>query len=152
MKSSVLRHCQACSQNIGLSEYQMRTSHLWTAPSPARGREAGGRQTDKKGTISAPEMASSTKLHAASQLLTKTSWDSGWLTSTEGRSQRSAPQKTHSTPETNQVAGMEAAIRCTPYLGKVRSRSTWSPELLGPGKGTKRRPNRVCAFVEYPRN
>ena len=26
-----------------------------------------------------------------------------------------------------------------------------SPELLRPGKGTKCRPNQVCAFVEYPR-
>ena len=35
--------------------------------------------------------------------------------------------------------------------GRVRSPSTWLPELLKPGRGTKRRPNRVCAFVEYPR-
>ena len=81
MKSSVLRHCQACSQNIGLSEYQRRTSHLWTAPSPARGREAGERQPEQKGTISAPETASSTKLCAGSQLLTKSSWVPGRLTS-----------------------------------------------------------------------
>ena len=36
-------------------------------------------------------------------------------------------------------------IRCTAHLGRVRSPSTWSPELLGPGKGTKHRPNQVCA-------
>ena len=42
-------------------------------------------------------------------------------------------------------------IRCTAHLGRVRSPSTWSPELLGPGKGTKHRPNQICAFVEYPR-
>ena len=27
--------------------------------------------------------------------------------------------------------------------------NTWSPELLGPGKGTKRRPKQVCASEEY---
>ena len=35
---------------------------------------------------------------------------------------------------------------------QLRSPNTSSPELLGPGKGTKRRPIRVCAFVEYLRN
>ena len=27
---------------------------------------------------------------------------------------------------------------------RVQSPSTWSPELLGPEKGTKRRPNTLC--------
>ena len=40
MKSPNLRHCQACSQNKGLSEYQRRDSPLRTGPSPAGGREA----------------------------------------------------------------------------------------------------------------
>ena len=35
--------------------------------------------------------------------------------------------------------------------GMVHSPSTWSPELLRPGKSTKHRSNWVCAFVEYPR-
>ena len=35
-----------------------------------------------KGAISTPEMASSTKLRAGFQLLAKSSWDPGWLTST----------------------------------------------------------------------
>ena len=33
---------------------------------------------------------------------------------------------------------------------RLCSPNTSSPELLGPGKGTKRRPNQVCAFEEYP--
>ena len=32
-----------------------------------------------------------------------------------------------------------------------RSPNTWSPELLGPGKGTKCRPNWVCASEELPK-
>ena len=42
-------------------------------------------------------------------------------------------------------------IRCTAHLGRVCLPSTWSPELLGPEKGTKHRPNQICAFVEYLR-
>ena len=33
---------------------------------------------------------------------------------------------------------------------RPRSPNTWSPELLGPGKGTKRRPNQVCASEDCP--
>ena len=32
------------------------------------------------------------------------------------QSEISSPEETHSTPETNRVAGMEAAIRCSPQL------------------------------------
>ena len=77
----------------------------------------------------------------------------------EGHSQRSDPRRdtrhtwegcTHCHPG-NPAAGTGEVIRCTLYLGRLCSPSAWSPELLGPGKDTKRRPNRVCAFVEYPR-
>ena len=77
--------------------------------------------------------------------------------SQEGRSQRSAPQRRH-------MAQLRWCSHCTPrklstwdqggdkmHLGRVRSPSTWSVELLGPGKGKKLRPNRVCAFVDYLR-
>ena len=77
----------------------------------------------------------------------------------EGRSKRSAPQRDiwhtgdgctrcHSG---NQAAGTGEVIRRTPHLGRQHSPSTWSPELLGPGKGTKCRPNGVCPFVDYLR-
>ena len=49
MKGSDLGDCWARSQNKGLSEYQRRASWLWTSPSPTRGREAGGRQTELEG-------------------------------------------------------------------------------------------------------
>ena len=71
------------SQNKGLSEHQRKASRLRTGPSPAGGR--GKRMTARarrRRAISTPEMASSTKLWAGSQLLTKPSWDPGWLTST----------------------------------------------------------------------
>ena len=51
----------------------------------------------------------------------------------------------------NQAAGNGEVIRHTTHLGRVHSPSTWSPEMLGPGEGTKCRPNLVCAFVEYLR-
>ena len=72
-----LRHNLACSQNKGLNEYQRRVSQLWTGPSTRR-RQRGRRATARARrweAILAPEMASSTKLWAGSQLLTKTSWE-----------------------------------------------------------------------------
>ena len=45
-----------------------------------RGRQAIARAR-RQGAILAPEMVSSTKLWAGSQLLTKSSWDPSWLTS-----------------------------------------------------------------------
>ena len=60
---------------------QRRASQQQTGPSPTRSREAGERQPEPKGVISVPEMASSTKLRAGSQLLTKSSWDPRCLTS-----------------------------------------------------------------------
>ena len=52
----------------------------------------------------------------------------------------------------NQVAGTGEVIKKQGPPGTVHSQSTWSPELLGPGKGTKHMPNQVCALVEFPRN
>ena len=82
MKSSNLRHYKAGSQNKGLREYQRRASQLWTGPSPTRDREAGRKSQSRKGANLDPETASSAKLPAGSQLLIRTSWDSGWLTFT----------------------------------------------------------------------
>ena len=72
----------------------------------------------------------------------------------EGHSQRSAPQKRH-TAHPRRWAGFTPRKSSSRDGGgnkpqQLRSPSTWSPELLGPGKGTKCRPNWVCAFVEYP--
>ena len=36
--------------------------------------------------------------------------------------------------------------------GTVHSPRPWSSELLGPGEGTKRMPNRVCALCGVPEN
>ena len=67
-------------------------------------------------------------------------------------------QETHGTPEmalslrtqkTEQLDQGGDKMQCTPE--RVHSPSTWSPELLRPGKGIKRTPNRGCAFVEYLR-
>ena len=121
-----------------------------------RGRQATARAR-RRGAISAPETTSS--VWASSQLLTKFSWDPGQLTSarrTAARDElpRGDTRNTWDGASTvhpgNQLAGTGEVIRCTTHLGRVCSPSTWLPELLGP-KGTKLRPNRVCAFVEYLR-
>ena len=57
----------------------------------------------------------------------------------EGHSQRS-PEETRGAPAAhpgNLAAGTGEVIRCTAQLGRGHSPSTWSPELLRPGKGTK---------------
>ena len=50
-----------------------------------------------------------------------------------------------------QAAGTREVIKTHSPPGTVCSPGTWSPELLGPVKGTKYMPHRVCALVEYPR-
>ena len=115
----------------------------------------------RQGANSALEMASSTKLQAGSQFLTKSSWDPGWLTSARRVTARDQLPRGGHTWHTwdgalavhsgNWAAGIREVIKMHSPPGTVHSPSTWSPELLGPGKGTKCMPNWVCAFVEYPR-
>ena len=113
--------------------------------------------------ISAPETqrsASSTKLWAGSQLLTMSSWDFGWLTSARrvtawyqlprGHIWRTWDDALTAHPG-NQAARAGEVIKMYSLPGIVHSPSTWSPELLRPGKGTKCTPNWVCALAEYLR-
>ena len=100
-----------------------------TCPSPhrkQRGRWATAR-AGRQGPISAPEMASSTKLQAGSQLLTKSSWDPGRLTCARrvaARDQLPRGDTRHTWDSDltahlgNQVAGMGEAIRRTAPLGQ----------------------------------
>ena len=101
-------------------------------------------------TISAPETASSTKLWAVSQLLTTSSWDPGWLTATRrvaAWDQLSRGDIWHiwdsalTAHPGNQAAGTKEVIKTHGPPRTVRSPRTWSPELLRPGKCTKRTPN-----------
>ena len=153
MKSPNLRHCQASSHNKGLS----RASWLQIGPSPGRTGRWG--QPEPERGNRGPREAPFTKLQAG--FVANQDFLGFWMVDIrwEGHSQRSAPRRyTRHTwegtpivhPE-NRAAGMGEAIRCTPTWGWLRLPSTWSPELLGPGKGTKRRPNQVCTFVECPR-
>ena len=78
-KSPNLKHCQARSQNRGLSKLQRRASRLLPGPSPTVDKQAGGSQS-QKGAIAATERHPLPNCKQA-PLLTKSSWDSGWLTS-----------------------------------------------------------------------
>ena len=161
-KSSNLRHSWTCSQNKRLSKYQRRASWLWTGPSPhwrKRGRWAAARSRRQGATILAPETGSSTKLAAGSQWLTKSSWDPRPLTSSRRVTVRdqlprgdTAHLRQHSLCTLRKLRSWDQGgdkMHWPP--GTVRLSSTQPPELLRPGKGTKRRPNWVYAFVEYPR-
>ena len=148
MKSPNLRHCQAHSQNKGLS----KASRLRTGPSPAGDRQVRAARA-RRGNHS-PREVSSTKMQAG--FVANQDFLGFWMVDIrwEGHSQRLAPQKRH-------TSHLRRCTSCTPRkpsgwdgggdkLQQPRSPSTWSPELLRPGKSTKLRPNQVCAFVEYP--
>ena len=152
MKSPNLRHHQAYSQNKGVS----RASWLWTGPSPTGDRKP---RADLEGGNCGPREASSTKLQA--DFVANQDSLQFWMVNIpqEGHSQRSAPQKRH-------TEHLRRRTHCTPRklsgwdrggdksqlsTGGNCSPSTWSPEVLRSGMATKRRPNQVCTFVEYPR-
>ena len=80
VKSSNLRHCQACSQNKGLS----RASQLWTGPSPVGDRHAGAARAGRGQSWLRSFIANQDFLGF-------------WMVDIhqEGHSQRSAPQKRH---------------------------------------------------------
>ena len=74
-KSPNLRHPQASSQNKGLS----RASRLQTGPSPTRRRKASRRQPElERGKLG---LRDGIPYQTHFQLLTKSSWDPGQLTS-----------------------------------------------------------------------
>ena len=117
----------------------------WPIPCQRQGGRLARARARRPGTNTAPEMPSSTKLRADSQVFL------GSLTvdiRQEGCSQRSAPQRRH-------TAHLRWHPCCTPgkpssrdqggdkthcAAGRVHSPSTWSPVLLRPGKSTKCRP------------
>ena len=61
-KGSNLMHSLALSKNKGLIEYQSRASCLSSSPFPLTEAERQTARARRQGAISAPEMASSTKL------------------------------------------------------------------------------------------
>ena len=105
-----------------------------------------GANRSQKGANLAAEIASPTTLQTGFQFLTKTSWDSGQLPSTgrvtardqlprrDTRHTRDGPACCH---PGNEEAETRDVRRCTGCLRRLHLPSTWSPELLGPGKGTK---------------
>ena len=129
-------------------------------PTPPQGREASVRQLEMegKGQRLPQRPASSTKLCAGSQLLTMSSQDPGLLTSARrvaawdhlprGDTQYTWDGSLMAHPG-NWAAWTGEVIKVHRPPGTVCSPSTCSPELLRPGKGTKRMPNWVCAFAEY---
>jgi len=81
----------------------------------------------RQGENSAPETASSTKLRAGFQLLTKSSWDPGWLTSARrvaARDQLPRRDTQHTSDGApaahlgNQMARTKEVIRCTAPPGE----------------------------------
>ena len=131
MKSPNLRHHQARSQNKGLT----RASRLQTSPSPTGDRQARAARA-RRGNHG-PREASFTKLQAG--FIANQDFLGFWMVDIHLR------RCTSCTPR--KPSGRD---RRGNKLQRPHSPNTWSPELLEPGKGTKRRPNHVCAFEKYP--
>ena len=126
VKSPNLRHCQACSQNKGLS----RASLLQSIPS-------GDRQPEPEGGDRGAREALSTKMQAG--FFANQDFLGFWIVNICLRRCTSCiPRK----PSCRDGGGDKSQ--------GLRSPNTWSPELLGPGKATKCRPNRVCTSENYP--
>ena len=158
MKIPNLRHSRDSSQNKGLSKYQRRASWLQTIPSLLETGWQAGAARAKQGQYWAQVgiLYQTASRHPVANQYFLGFWMVGICR--EGHSQRSAPKK-------RCMAHLRQACPLPPRKpsgwdrggDKIHSpsgettTSTWSPELLGPGKGTKHRPNRVHAFVEYLR-
>ena len=138
-----LRHSLAGSQKEGLREYQRRASRLCTGPSLPGGREAGLRQPEPAGKgLLQPQPWDDILHQTMSRLLDANQVFLGsWMVDIcqEDHSLRSAPQRRAAGHPGNSSRSREV-IKTHRPPGTVRSPSTWSPEMLGPGKGTKRHP------------
>ena len=126
LKSPKLRHHQACSQNKGLSRAsQQQTGHGERGqPGPEEGNHV-------------PREASSTKMQAG--FIANQDFLGFWTVNIRLR------RCTGCTPRKASSRAGRGNISQWP-----RSPNTWSPAQLKPGKDTKRSPNRVFVFEEYP--
>ena len=125
-----------------MSEYQGDLASCGSAH-PQRQGGRRGQPEPERGNLG-PREASSTKLQAGPRLLTRTSWDSGRLTST-GRGavrdqlrRRDTAHLSRPCPlPPRKPSGWDGEVmRRTPHLGRLCWPSPWSPEPLGPGRQT----------------
>ena len=149
----------AHAQNKGLSKYQRRASWLPTGPSPLLEveRQACNSQSWKTqvAAISAPEIASSTKLLAGSQLLTASSCDPGWLTSARRvtawdqlpRGDTGTTETVHfrRTWETQQL-GPQRWLTRTARLGRCTRQAPGCLSCSDPGRAQKACPTESVAL------
>ena len=138
------------SQNKGLGNNQRRASQLLYRALPPlrqRGRCATARaRRQGAAAIPAPETASSTKLWSGSQILIMSYRDPVWITSARNvtawhQHPRGDTQHTWDCAlmvhPGNRGSRIREVHKVHDSCGTVHSPSTWSPEWLGPGKGTK---------------
>ena len=130
-KSPNLRHHQTRSQNKNRAEVAgCGPAH----PQPEAGRRG---QPELEGGNCVQREASSTKLQAG--FIANQDFLGFWTVDIPlRRCAGYTPRKLSS----RDGGGDKSQRPCSP--------NTWVSELLRPRKGTNRRPNRVCAFVEYP--
>ena len=137
-----------CPQPGPLTEQRIELhtkGELHTGPSPPRGREAGLQHLEPEGKGLLPFQPQRqhlpptvSRLPAANHVLLRSWVDNICQT---GCRLRVALQRRHAAHPGNWVVWTREVIKMHSPPGTVRSASTWLPELLRPGNGTKRTPN-----------
>ena len=140
MKSSDLRHCWLLTEQRTWSNTRWELASCGLAYHLLEAERQVGNSQSWKVVISAPETASPTKLLASSQLLTKSSWDPGWLTYSGGVAVRDQFPRRDTWPTWdgastehpgNRVAGTGKVIRHTTQPGEsvlVKHWVTWAAQ------------------------
>ena len=154
-----------CSQNKGLclSKYQRRARPLpfrALLPWRQRGRCAPISQKARGCCNLGPKDHIFHQLWSGCQLLTTSSWDPGWFTSTRSVTARDQlPEETHSTPGTvplwciqeTEQPGLGRCIRHTAHLGQCSCQVAGHLSMLNLGRAQNTQPTGLCAFSEYSR-
>ena len=130
-------------------------------PLPEAERQVRASQSRKaRGSLSPRDGILHQIVSSLSQLPTKSFWDPGWLTSARRvalRDQLPRGDTQHSrdgTPAAHpgkQANRTREVIKRTTHLGECAHQAPGCLSCSDQGRAQKRRPNRVCAFVEYPR-
>ena len=160
VKSSNLSHRWAAHRTKDWANTRGELANRGLAhPSLEARRQVGDSQSRKARGKLGPRDSILYQTASRLQVAIQVFWDPGWLTSARSFAARDQHPK-------RDTAHLRQCSHCAP-----RKPSGWDgegdkthrppgecalakhlvPELLGPGKGTKRRPDRVCVFVEYPR-
>ena len=133
MKGSNLRYSLACSQNKALNNHQRKVGWLWTGPSPPEGREAGMRQPEPEGEGPSQPQSQHPPKTVSRLPVANHDFLGSWMVEFCQEERHMAHLRWCSCGIPRKPSGWEV-IKMHRPPGTLHSPSTWSIELLGPGK------------------